>query len=586
MANIPLQSISFPGLSDKYTTPVVDNTLTQAGAAADAKKTGDEIGAIKNDFVETLVDAADIDIFSIGGIRAASGEDMETTNRLRTKMFDDVFRVTALTGYKFLIYAYNGNTYVGSWDGTQFRTSGTAFVSDFIIDVSLPYVYRVGVMRDDNADVSISEAQNIIFRKSTDATLSVSGKAADAKITGDNFENIRLSLRSISTDGRITIYNIDNVENLTAGKAIDGTGAVTNQTASYCLESYIEIPDHDVNISSSVRLASGSNVFNYIVFYDENYDFISRAGGRYIYDLTVKSSDIPVNAKYVRWTLSYAVIGNVASCDFSIFYPLDYILPSPKNKWYILGDSVSAGYYSMTQSMAEAAGVTMTYVSDVTTESGETTGSVWDDTLAHNYWGYANKWKLNRELSGLAYPGQGYFRTASNSKNGINVVSENDFSDAGLITVAWGFNDWHYNQVRGNHDLIDPSVPYPTANYDTTQITTVNQAIWYCLGELIRKAPNAKIVVQTPMNGWAYGGDFASNWGIGTSKTQSGTLADIHDDIVYWANYYGLQVLEMTYNNSVVNRKNIKDTMIDGSHPSDAAHQQLGRVVAVALEYC
>lgn len=52
MANIPLQSISFPGLSDKYTTPTVDATLTQTGAAADAKKTGDEIGAIKNDLSE------------------------------------------------------------------------------------------------------------------------------------------------------------------------------------------------------------------------------------------------------------------------------------------------------------------------------------------------------------------------------------------------------------------------------------------------------------------------------------------------------------------------------------------------------
>ena len=49
MANIPLQSITFPGLSDKYTTPTVDATLTQTGAAADAKKTGDEIGQIKND---------------------------------------------------------------------------------------------------------------------------------------------------------------------------------------------------------------------------------------------------------------------------------------------------------------------------------------------------------------------------------------------------------------------------------------------------------------------------------------------------------------------------------------------------------
>lgn len=52
MANIPLQSITFPGLSDKYTTPVVDNTLTQAGAAADAKKTGDEIAELKNDLSE------------------------------------------------------------------------------------------------------------------------------------------------------------------------------------------------------------------------------------------------------------------------------------------------------------------------------------------------------------------------------------------------------------------------------------------------------------------------------------------------------------------------------------------------------
>ena len=52
MADIPLKSFTFPGLPDKYTTPVVDNTLAVAGAAADAKKTGDEIGAIKNDLSE------------------------------------------------------------------------------------------------------------------------------------------------------------------------------------------------------------------------------------------------------------------------------------------------------------------------------------------------------------------------------------------------------------------------------------------------------------------------------------------------------------------------------------------------------
>ena len=293
---------------------------------------------------------------------------------------------------------------------------------------------------------------------------------------------------------------------------------------------------------------------------------------------------MPQNAAYVRTSLTY--INQDALVDYALTQVATIVSGSPKNKWYVLGDSISAGYYSMTESMAQEAGVTMSYISPVTTEQGEVTGSVWDKTLSHNYWGYANKWKLKRELIGKAYPGQGYFRTASNSQNGVYVVTHNDFSDAGLITVAWGFNDWHYNQVRGNHDLIDASVPYPVEDYDTSQITTVNQAIWFCLGELIRKAPKAKIVVQTPMNGWAYGGDWSSNWGIGTSKTQSGSLADIHDDIVYWVNYYGLQILDMTYNNSVVNRRNIKDTIIDGSHPSDEAHKQLGRTVAIALEYC
>ena len=49
MANKPLKSIKFPGLSDTYTVPEVDATLTGTGKAADAKKTGDEITAIKAD---------------------------------------------------------------------------------------------------------------------------------------------------------------------------------------------------------------------------------------------------------------------------------------------------------------------------------------------------------------------------------------------------------------------------------------------------------------------------------------------------------------------------------------------------------
>lgn len=47
MANIPLKSIKFPGLSDTYTIPQIDNTLMREGQAADAKETGNKIEGIK-----------------------------------------------------------------------------------------------------------------------------------------------------------------------------------------------------------------------------------------------------------------------------------------------------------------------------------------------------------------------------------------------------------------------------------------------------------------------------------------------------------------------------------------------------------
>lgn len=50
MSTKPLKSITFPNLSDTYTVPQIDDQLTTAGKAADAKKTGDELSQLKEDF--------------------------------------------------------------------------------------------------------------------------------------------------------------------------------------------------------------------------------------------------------------------------------------------------------------------------------------------------------------------------------------------------------------------------------------------------------------------------------------------------------------------------------------------------------
>ena len=48
MADKPLKSITFPGLSDRYTIPQIDVNLSTPGMAADAKVTGDEIASLEN----------------------------------------------------------------------------------------------------------------------------------------------------------------------------------------------------------------------------------------------------------------------------------------------------------------------------------------------------------------------------------------------------------------------------------------------------------------------------------------------------------------------------------------------------------
>lgn len=54
MATKPLKSLKFPTLDDTYTVPQVDDTLAVQGAAADAKKVGDELTDIKGDLSQLI----------------------------------------------------------------------------------------------------------------------------------------------------------------------------------------------------------------------------------------------------------------------------------------------------------------------------------------------------------------------------------------------------------------------------------------------------------------------------------------------------------------------------------------------------
>ena len=471
-----------------------------------------------------------------GAIALEAGTNLDSATRIRSGFLTDTYIIVEpKPGYQYAIYAYeydNVNTYVGAWQTDRF---------DVIVD---------NLWHTDTIILPAINTNNYYLRL-------VVRKTDNSNITPDEI------------DDAITIYSNSytavEIENYAKNETVDITSAnslrtgVFTENGFYFINSGFEYTNDDIpddfpeNVQFFIYTKPTIDVFV------EQFIF-ANSDPRVWFRVINKSNGAVVRA----WT------------RFN-YEPL----VSPANKFYILGDSISAGYYSLTDAEATAQGVEIVY----RPEGLSGVGSAWDSSLGHNYWGYANKWFLHRTIANYAYPAEGFLHTGSNNLNGIAEIQTHSFTDAGLIVVAWGLNDWHYNLPRGDHSLINPSIKYPSAGYDVSQITTVNQAIWFCLGELIRKASHAKIVVQTPMNAWLYGGDFDSEWGLNHSLSQSGTLKDIHDDIVYWANYYGLEILDMTYNNSMVNRLNIKTSMIDGSHPTDQTHKQLARTIGKKLMY-
>ena len=97
MATIPLKDITFPGLDNTYTIPEIDNTLSTAGKAADAKKTGDEIDQLKSDLDITLTESenvADISTFSGSNVTVKANEIIGAANKLSAASSTEEIAVT------------------------------------------------------------------------------------------------------------------------------------------------------------------------------------------------------------------------------------------------------------------------------------------------------------------------------------------------------------------------------------------------------------------------------------------------------------------------------------------------------------
>lgn len=215
-----------------------------------------------------------------------------------------------------------------------------------------------------------------------------------------------------------------------------------------------------------------------------------------------------------------------------------------KTKVAALGDSITQGYWS------------------------DSEGTLHSPDAKANwpyYLGLLNNWDVtNYGLGGAGYV---HKATISPYRDATEIVDNVNFADFDVVTLAFGVNDWHYSCEIGN-------IATSTVK-DGTMVGNMR----YCVEKILTINPKIKIVVIGPFNSSKYGGDFDSNWGLGSFLPTSGTLQNVVDQIMSVCSFYGLQYVDCI-NDNVVNRYNINEVLGDKLHPLKELYLPIAKSLA------
>lgn len=235
MANKPLQSIKFPGLSDTYIVPRIDDTLSVEGRAADAKVTGDKITGLKEDlsnFYSAGITGLLTSSFARGRI-STSGNIASMPNYCYNPDYisNEGYLIT-INGYKVRVAYYNANK--------EFISATADYVS-IITNKKIGTYIRVCVSSTDESEIPISEYANIKNNLSIkywiDKSLSIPNVPADSKTVGDAISENKNGIANITKSNEKYLIFTENSSELDISGAhitvdkneitIDGTSTNT-----------------------------------------------------------------------------------------------------------------------------------------------------------------------------------------------------------------------------------------------------------------------------------------------------------------------------------------------------------------------
>ena len=219
----------------------------------------------------------------------------------------------------------------------------------------------------------------------------------------------------------------------------------------------------------------------------------------------------------------------------------------PEVRYIALGDSLTQGFTS-----AEG-------------EIGPVTG--W--TIPFSIGRYNGYITTNAGVGGAGYLHHGTVDDYTNAKEKVDLI---DFSDYDLVTLAFGVNDWHYQEQIG------------TASDNPSAGNTMASNMKYCIEKILTDNPLIKIFILAPVNCFKYGGTAATKWALNYSLPTSGTLGHVIDVIKEIAADYGIEVIEQAAG-GIVNNFNIQDCLSDGIHPTEDCYKKMGKDLAGKITY-